>query len=67
VEADLDLADRSVAIESWWWAGDLGATFGVDRWIGRAEAVAARILRETDSSTTGFERYARRLIDAWRR
>lgn len=66
VQAELDRADRSVAIEAWWWAGELGSVLRNDHLIDRAEAGAARILRETDSAAQVFQRYARGLIDRWR-
>ena len=66
VQAALDRADRSVAIEAWWWAGEFGSVLRNDHLIGRAEAGAARVLRETDSAAEVFQRYARGLIDRWR-
>ena len=66
VERDLDLADRSVAIESWWWAGDLGAALHVRALVDRAERRAARLIGESGVRSTGFDRFARARIDTWR-
>ena len=66
IEADLDLAERSVAIEAWWWAGELGSVIRIGRWIDRAEAGAAGIRRDNDADAGGFERCAAGLIHAWR-
>ncbi len=43
VEADLDLLDRSAAIEAWRWTGELGAVFGSARWLDRAEERVSRL------------------------
>ena len=37
VDADLDLLDRSGAIEAWRWTGEIGAAFGSMHWLSRAE------------------------------
>ncbi len=34
---DLDLLDRSAAIEAWRWTGEVGAAFGSADWLARAE------------------------------
>jgi hypothetical protein len=36
VEADLDLLDASVAIEAWWWTGEVAADFANPVWLDRA-------------------------------
>ncbi len=43
VAADLDLIDRSVALEAWWWTGDAAADFAVTAWHDRALAAAGRL------------------------
>ena len=43
VAADLDLLDRCVALEAWWWTGDAAADFGVTAWHDRALADAGRL------------------------
>ena len=43
IEADLDLLDRSAAIEAWRWTGEIGAAFGHPGWLARAEERARRL------------------------
>jgi tetratricopeptide (TPR) repeat protein len=47
VEADLDLLDRCVAIEAWWWTCDLATDFGLAAWRDRALDRASRLARDT--------------------
>jgi hypothetical protein len=43
VAADLELLERSVAVEAWWWTGDTAAELGVLAWLERAERQVARL------------------------
>ena len=43
VEADLDLLDASVAIEAWWWTGEVAADFANPAWLDRAVDRADRL------------------------
>ena len=43
VAADLDRIEAAVAIEAWWWTGDVAADFGVTAWHDRALADAGRL------------------------
>ena len=36
VQADLDLVDGSVAVEAWWWTGEVAAEFANPGWLDRA-------------------------------
>ncbi|HEY5878077.1 MAG TPA: BTAD domain-containing putative transcriptional regulator [Nakamurella sp.] len=65
VSRDLDLADASVALESWWWAGELGAVGGERRWLTRAQAGAARLLVQAGAHEETFRRHVDRLVDGW--
>jgi len=49
VVADLDLLDRSVAIEAWRWTCDMAADFGLPAWRDRAAERAARLARDAGS------------------
>jgi hypothetical protein len=64
--ADLDLLDTSVAVEAWWWTGDLAADCGNPAWLDRAAERAARLARNSgryaDCLTTAVEERMR----AWR-
>ena len=65
VERDLGLADDSVALESWWWAGELGAVGGERSWLTRAQAGAARLLVQAGPHEETFRRHVGRLVDGW--
>jgi DNA-binding SARP family transcriptional activator len=43
VEADLDEVDRAVAIEAWWWTGEVAADFANRAWLDRAAERAKRL------------------------
>ena len=53
VAADLDLLDRCVAIEAWWWTGDAAADFGVPAWLDLAAERAERLARQAGGTPTG--------------
>lgn len=65
VTRDLDLADASVALESWWWAGELGAATGERGWLERAQDGAARLLAQAGPQAAAFRRHVGRLVDDW--
>ncbi len=65
VEADLDLLDRSVAIEAWWWTCDVAADFGQPAWRDRAADRAGRLARAAGDYADGLRREADRRLDAW--
>ena len=64
--ADLDLLDRSVAVEAWWWTGETAADLGVPRWVDRAADRAAALARAAGPRQPGLEAQAARRLDAWR-
>jgi len=67
VAADLDLLDRCVAIEAWWWTCDVAADFGQPAWRDRAADRAARLARDAGSHADTLLREAdRRLARAGR-
>jgi len=43
VAADLDLLDGAMAMEAWWWTGEVAAEFGVPAWLDRAAQRAERL------------------------
>ena len=65
VAADLDLLDRSVAIEAWWWTGDLAADFGRAAWLDRAADSAARLARHAGGYADGLRLEAARRLERW--
>ncbi len=42
---DLGRVEHAVGIEAWWWAASTGAALGEDRWLTRAEQLAAAVER----------------------
>jgi len=66
VAADLDLLDASVAIEAWWWTGEVAAAFANPAWLDRAEERAARLARQAGSYADGLRRAAGQRLAAWR-
>ncbi len=66
VAADLDLLDRSVAIEAWRWTGDVAADFANHSWLERAEERAGRLARSAGSYADGLRRAADQRLSGWR-
>jgi len=65
IAADLDLLDSSVAIEAWWWTGELAADFGVEAWLARAAERAGRLARSAGPHADGLRQAADRRLAAW--
>jgi len=65
VAADLDLLDASVAIEAWWWTGDVAADFAVPRWLDRAAERAGRLARRAGRYGDGLRLAAGRRQQDW--
>jgi tetratricopeptide (TPR) repeat protein len=66
VEADLDLLDASVAIEAWWWTGEVAADFANPAWLDRAVDRADRLARHAGGYADGLRRHADQRLLAWR-
>ena len=66
VEADLDLLDASVAIEAWWWTGEVAADFANPAWLDRAVDRADRLARHAGGYADGLRRHVDRRLPAWR-
>jgi DNA-binding SARP family transcriptional activator len=62
VAADLDLLDRCVAIEAWWWTCDMATDFGLPAWRDRAADRAARLARDAGEYGDGLLREADRRL-----
>jgi DNA-binding SARP family transcriptional activator/tetratricopeptide (TPR) repeat protein len=65
VAADLDLLDASMAVEAWWWTGDLAADCACQAWLTWAGDRASRLVRNAgryaDQLTTAVDRR----MEAW--
>ena len=66
VAADLDLLDASVAIEAWWWTGEMAAAVGNPAWLDRAADRAGRLARQAGGYADGLRRVADQRLLAWR-
>jgi DNA-binding SARP family transcriptional activator/tetratricopeptide (TPR) repeat protein len=66
VSADLDLLDASVAIEAWWWTGDVAADFASATWLDRAAERAGRLAGQAGSHADGLRSAAEQRLGAWR-
>ncbi len=67
VTADLDLLDRSVALESWRWTGELAAAFGVPAWLDRAANRAERLAGHAGPYADVLRGVAAHRLDQWTR
>jgi len=65
VERDLDRIDRAVAIEAWWWTGDVAADFGVTGWLDRAADRAGRLARAAGPHADCLRLAAERRAAGW--
>jgi DNA-binding SARP family transcriptional activator len=59
IAADLDLLDTSVAIEAWWWTGDVAG------WLDRAAERAGRLARSAGQHADGLRQAADQRLQAW--
>jgi DNA-binding SARP family transcriptional activator len=65
VDGDLDLMERSVAIEAWWWTGDTAADLGVPAWLERAERQATRLADNAGLHADTLRQEAARRMRGW--
>jgi tetratricopeptide (TPR) repeat protein len=66
VEADLDLLDASVAIEAWWWTGEVAADFAHPAWLERAVDRADRLAQHAEGYSDTLRRHVDQRLPAWR-
>jgi DNA-binding SARP family transcriptional activator/tetratricopeptide (TPR) repeat protein len=67
VESDLDLLDRSGAIESWRWTGEIAAAFSSERWLSRAEERVSQLIGQAGTHADQLRRAADVRLADWRR
>ena len=65
MEADLDLLDRSAAIEAWRWTGELGAAFGNPAWLSRAADRVSRLAGQAGEHAAGLRQTADARLADW--
>jgi DNA-binding SARP family transcriptional activator/tetratricopeptide (TPR) repeat protein len=63
---DLAEVESAVALESWWWAGETGAALGQERWLDRAEALAAGLADASGEHREALRHEATRRLAGWR-
>ncbi len=66
VQADLDLLDSSVAVEAWWWTGEVAAEFTSPAWLDRAVDRADQLARHADGYGDGLRRHVDQRLRGWR-
>ena len=66
IAADLDRIDAAVAIEAWWWTGELAADFASPAWLDLAAERAERLASQAGSYADGMRRAAARRLETWR-
>jgi DNA-binding SARP family transcriptional activator len=65
VAADLDLVEKAVAVEAWWWTGETAADFAVPAWLDVAAGRAERLARQAGEHAETLRRTAGRRLDEW--
>ena len=65
VESDLDLLDRSGAIEAWRWTGEAAAAFGSERWLSRAEDRVRQLAGKAGDHADQLRRAADAQLAGW--
>jgi hypothetical protein len=67
VAADLDRIEAAVAVEAWWWTGEVAGDFASRAWLDLAAARAERLAGHAGSYADGMRRAAARRLDTWQR
>ncbi len=62
VSADLDLLDRTAAIEAWRWTAELGASFANPDWLARAADRVGRLASQAGDHAETLRRTATRVL-----
>jgi DNA-binding SARP family transcriptional activator len=65
VAADLDLLDRAMAVEAWWWTGEVAAEFGVPAWLDRAAQRAERLAVNAGAHGDGLRQALAARMRGW--
>jgi hypothetical protein len=66
VAADLDLLDAAVAVEAWWWTGDMAADLGSAALLDRSAERTAKLARNAGRYAECLTRAAERRMGEWR-
>ncbi len=66
IEADLDLLDRSAALEAWHWTGEIGAAFAHPGWLARADERARCLAASAGEYGGDLQRAVSARLAFWR-
>ena len=67
IAADLEAIHAAVAIEAWWWTGEVAADFASPQWLDLAARRADRLAAQAGGHADGLRRDAARRIESWQR
>jgi DNA-binding SARP family transcriptional activator len=65
VSTDLDLLDDAVAVEAWWWTGEIAVELGVPAWLDRAAQRAERLAANAGPYGDGLRRALAARMRGW--
>jgi DNA-binding SARP family transcriptional activator len=65
VSADLDLLDGAMAVEAWWWTGEVAAELGVPAWLDRAAQRAERLAANAGPHGDGLRQALAARMRGW--
>ena len=65
VSADLDLLDGAIAVEAWWWTGEVAVEFGVPAWLDRAAQRAGRLAANAGPHGDGLRQALAARMRGW--
>ena len=66
VAADLDLVEKAVAVEAWWWTGETAADLAVPAFLDLTDARVERLARQAADHADTLRRMAAQRLDEWR-
>jgi DNA-binding SARP family transcriptional activator/Tfp pilus assembly protein PilF len=66
VVADLDLVEGTVAVEAWWWTGEVAAELSAPGLLDRAADRAERLARQAGDHAGVLRNEAGRRLESWR-
>jgi tetratricopeptide (TPR) repeat protein len=66
VAADLDRIEAAVAIEAWWWTGEVAAEFASPAWLALAADRAERLASQAGGHAGAMRAAAARRLSGWR-
>jgi len=65
IAADLDLLDDAMAVEAWWWTGEVAVEFGVPGWLDRAARRAERLAANAGPHGDGVRQALAARMRSW--